>query len=77
MDNQNIFPIYQLENNMKNLSFTLTTADTKYTLLENKPIKKFKGRIKTYKSFIGLIKILLRDIKEDLNEERVTYLAYS
>lgn len=49
---------------MKNISFTVITADTKYTLLEYKPIKKCKGPIKTYQSFIGLIKISLGTLKK-------------
>ena len=45
------------------ISFTVTITDIQYTLLENIPIKKRKGPIKTPKFFRGLIKFYLGTLK--------------
>lgn len=45
---QTTFLICQLERNMTSISFTVTTANIRYALLENKPIKTCKGLVKAY-----------------------------
>lgn len=60
--------MYQLERNMISISFTVTTANIRYPLPEDKPIKTCKGPVKTQPLQV-FYKFYLRDIKDNLNED--------